>query len=88
MSVFQVSGAEGRHKVTLTTVFDVHRADAVELRHALDFREEHLRTIWKSTMPVICEQHHSRIRLQQSDVDNLQIWKIYLSNFFTLWENM
>lgn len=50
--------------MTLTSDGDLHRAEAVQLCHALNFSETHFGAIWKPMLLVICAEHHSRIILK------------------------
>lgn len=59
-------------KIILTTDFDLHRGNVVELRHALDFREGDMTAVGKSMFPVICADHNSRIPLNYKPSSNVK----------------
>lgn len=44
--------------------FYLYRVNAVELCHALNFREDNLSAIWKPMLLLIYTEHHSRILLK------------------------
>lgn len=48
----------------LTVDFDLHRAHAVQLGHALDFREGNFAAISKAKLLVVYAGHHARIILK------------------------
>lgn len=73
-----VTKQSNQGRETLTTDFDLDRADAVELRHALDSREDTFGAIWKSMTLVIYAEHDSGIILKKHN--NLQLNKKYFSN--------
>lgn len=62
----------------LTTDFNLHGADAVELRHALDFSEANFGAVWKCMSLVLYADNHTRIILtqherKQNQFDRLQM---------------
>ena len=59
-------------KIILTTDFDLHRGDVVELSHALDFREGNMTAIGKFMLLVICADHDSRIPLKYEKSSNVK----------------
>lgn len=64
------SSSHDKRSLTVSQVCDLHGADAVELRHALDLREGNDSVVCKSV--IARAEHHSRILLPFIHIDGFQ----------------